>query len=72
MMYLVSHNRQMDGVLDYLNSRNMTDGGPVHSDDDMSDDERDIRCDIYDVIYDIYDVIVMYDVYDVIYDVYDV
>lgn len=39
--FQISHNRSLDGVLDQLNSRNMTDAGPLDqiNDDDSDDDD---------------------------------
>ena len=34
----ISHNRSLDGVLDLLNSKNMTEAGPVDLIDDEADD----------------------------------
>lgn len=46
--FQLSHNRSIDGVLDMLNSKNMTDAGPANlidnSDDDSDEDRaREVR-----------------------------
>ena len=38
----ISHNRSLDGVLDLLNSKNMTEAGPVDLIDDPADDQDDL------------------------------
>lgn len=38
----ISHNRSLDGVLDLLNSKNMTEAGPVDLIDDDADDTDDL------------------------------
>ena len=38
----ISHNRSIDGVLDLLNSKNMTEAGPVDLIDDDADDLDDL------------------------------
>ncbi len=42
MSMQISHNRSIDGVLDLLNSKNMTEGGPVDLIDDDADDLDDV------------------------------
>lgn len=41
--FQISHNRSLDGVLDQLNSRNMTDAGPADQIVDSPDDEDDME-----------------------------
>ena len=38
----ISHNRSLDGVLDLLNSKNMTEAGPLDLIDDPADDQDDL------------------------------
>lgn len=38
--FQITHNRSMDGVLDQVNSRNMTDAGPLDAIDDDDDDDN--------------------------------
>ena len=38
----ISHNRALDGVLDLLNSKHMTEAGPVDLIDDDADDVDDV------------------------------
>lgn len=40
--FQISHNRSLDGVLDLLNSKNMTEAGPVDLIDDEADDVDDV------------------------------
>ncbi|KAL3138072.1 hypothetical protein ABBQ38_005303 [Trebouxia sp. C0009 RCD-2024] len=40
--FQISHNRSLDGVLDLLNSKNMTEAGPVDLIDDDADDVDDV------------------------------
>ncbi len=42
MSMQISHNRSIDGVLDLLNSKNMTEAGPVDLIDDDADDLDDV------------------------------
>jgi hypothetical protein len=39
--YQISHNKSLDGILDQLNSRRMTDAGPLDLIDDPPSDEDD-------------------------------
>lgn len=45
--FQVSHNRALEGVIDYLDTRNLSEGGPLelidHTDSESSDDEDDNR-----------------------------
>ena len=42
LLLQISHNRSLDGVLDLLNSKNMTEAGPVDLIDDEGDDADDV------------------------------